>query len=189
MRFRSWCLSWAVVVIIQGGCSSHVDLPASEPGSPPVKVIAVLTVRSAEVSLLSVPERDGVVVERVRTGDRLLLIERQPEWLLVASPSMVQGWVQPSSLVPSICTENRSEPLIIEQPPLRFRGRRVDETVVVEGEYTAEGKLIGTRVLSNSTGDPEIERLALEDLAALKFLPPTVECRPRRFFYTLSRQF
>lgn len=86
-------------------------------------------------------------------------------------------------------TADRPEPLIVEEPLFRFRDDPPHGNVVLEAEYSAEARLVATRVLHNALGDPAFAQHAIEDLQGVRFLPPTVDCKPQPFFYTFTRQF
>jgi hypothetical protein len=61
--------------------------------------------------------------------------------------------------------------------------------VVLEAEYTAEGRLVGTRLVENTVGDPSYMQRAVDDLGTIRFLPPTADCKAQPFFYTFKREF
>jgi TonB family protein len=164
--------------------------PATAAQQPQESYLAMLTVHTSEtVPVYAAPSRSAALVSTLGTGARIRLLERQPEWFLVQTPSGVRGYVEPASLVTPTCTADRPAPLIVEEPLFRFRADPPHGTVVIEAEYTAEGVLINSRILQNSIGDPEFERIALEDLRGLRFLPPTSRCKPLPFFYTFTRHF
>lgn len=149
----------------------------------------MLTVMVDGARVYAAPATGATVTASLRSGDRLGLLERQDDWLFVRTPSGAHGYVQQSALVAAECLADRPEPVIVEEPVFRFDDRLPRGHVVLEAEYTAEGRLVGTRVLKSTAGDPSYAQRALEDLGKIRFLPPTEDCKPRPFFYTFKREF
>jgi hypothetical protein len=186
-----------VLVAMTGACvpapADPVPAPAQIPSAGGMvatePVLAMLTVQAEEVVVYSAPARSASAIDTVTWGDRLELLGRENGWSLVRSTRGARGWVETASLVSSGCTTDRATPVIIEEPRLRFRDRGAKGMVVVEAEYSAAGELLKSRVVENTTGDPETEVVAMNDLRGLRFLPPTRECKPLPFFYTFRRQF
>ena len=172
-------------VVLTWGC---VTQPA--PSTPAQEqVLANLTVAADDVPVYAQPSSNAAVVASLRSGERLGLLERQGEWLLVRTSSGMRGYVQSSSLVSPQCTADRPVPVIVEEPMFRFDDRPPHGRVVLEAEYSADAQLTGTRVLENTVGNPAYEQRALDDLRRIRFLPPTEHCTPRPFVYTFTRQF
>lgn len=149
----------------------------------------MLTVTVDGAPVYAVPATDAAVTASLRVGDRLAVLERVEDWLLVRTPSGVRGYVQPSALVAGECTADRAEPVLVEEPVFRFDEDPPHGRVVLEAEYTADGRLAGTRVLENSVGDPSYVQRTIDDLGKIRFLPPTADCKALPFFYTFTREF
>jgi hypothetical protein len=182
-------LATLIALAIISGCVPHgapVTAPAEKTAEP---FVATLTVEARDVAIHSEPSRSTPVVESLRSGDRLRLIERGPEWLLVVAPSGVRGYVEGSSLVSPECTSDRAEPLIVEEPVFWFSQEPPHGIVVLEAEYSAEARLVAAHVLENTVSDPSFEQHAIDDLRRMRFLPPTDRCEPLPFFYTFTRRF
>jgi hypothetical protein len=86
MRVQSTISLTALVALaIISGCvppGAPVTAPAEKPEEP---FVATLTVEAGDVAVHSEPSRSAPVVESLRSGDRLRLIERGPEWDLQPS--------------------------------------------------------------------------------------------------------
>lgn len=190
--------SLGLVFMLAGfaGCSSAPggppprapEIPSPEPvTTPSERYLATLTLDAESALLYAEPSTSSTVVATLSSGEQLSLIERTPEWLRVrADSSGMLGFIQPSALVAPTCTTDRAEPRVLEAPFFRFRG---GGSVVIEAEFDANARIVSSRVLENSLGDPAAEQEALEDLQRVRFLPPTKDCKPRPFFYTFTRQF
>jgi uncharacterized protein YgiM (DUF1202 family) len=151
--------------------------------------LATLTVEADTLPVYAEATAASSVVTNVSSGARLRLTRRMPEWFQVRTSSGQQGFVQPSALITPGCSRDRTEPLVIEEPVFRFDVRRPRGTVVLEAEYTAQAEFVAARVVSNTLKDSSFEQIALADLRAVRFLPPTSACKPRPFVYTFSRRF
>lgn len=187
MHFRPAVFAYALLACALTSACVQTPRPATLP--EPEKYLATLTVTADGVPVYDKASRSAATVATLRSGDRLRLLERQPEWLRVRTPSGALGYVEPSALIAPTCTADRPEPLIVEEPLFRFRNEPPHGIVVLEAEYSAEARLVATRVIHNALGDPAFALQAIEDLRGVRFLPPTVDCKPQPFFYTFTREF
>ena len=184
-----------IAVIAAFAVASCTSAPSSVPSLPSGQgetaepYLATLTVEADSVPVYTETSVTSSVVTNATAGARLRLIRRTSEWLQVRTPSGQLGFVQPSALVTQGCSRDRTEPLVIEEPVFRFDLSRSRGTVVLEAEYTAQAELVTARVVSNTLGDSSLEQVALSDLRAVRFLPPTSDCKPRPFIYTFRRRF
>lgn len=166
------------------------ELPSPTSATTPTEdYLATLILDADNALLYAEPSTSSLVVATLSSGEQLSLIERTTEWLQVRAASGVNGFIQPSALVAPTCTTDRAEPHILEVPIFAFRGGGPHGNVVIEVEFDASARILNTRVLENSLGDPAAEQEALADLQRVRFLPPTKDCKPRPFFYTFTRQF
>ena len=166
------------------------ELPSTTEVTPPTEqYLATLTLDADSAVLYAKPSASSPVVATLSSGEQLSLIQRTTDWLQVRSTSGVAGFIQPSALVSPTCTTDRAEPRILEAPVFAFRQGGLHGNVVIEAEFDANTRILNTRVLENSLGDPALEQQALADLQGVRFLPPTKDCKPRPFFYTFTREF
>lgn len=194
-------LSLGLVLTLAGfaGCSSAPsgtipqsarELPSTTSATTPTEHYLAMLILDADSALLyAEPSTSSPVVATLSSGEQLSLIQRTAEWLQVRADSGVVGFLQPSALVAPTCTADRAEPRILEAPIFNFREAGSGGNVVIEAEFDANARILNTRVLENSLGDPAAEQEALADLQRIRFLPPTKDCKPRPFFYTFTRQF
>jgi TonB family protein len=195
LKFAS---SLGLVLTLAGfaGCASApsgtIPQRAPEPPSttaattPAEQYLATLTLDADSALLYAEPSTSSPVVATLSSGEQLALIQRTADWLQVRV-SGVTGFIQPSALV-APCTTDRAEPRILEAPFFAFQQRGLGN-VVIEAEFDANARILNSRVLENSSGNPALEQEALADLQRIQFLPPTKDCKPRPFFYTFTREF
>jgi len=77
----------------------------------------------------------------------------------------------------------------VETPVLTFSDRGGHGIVVVDANVNTKGRVMATRVVSNSTGDEALAFLAEREIKSAKFLPPIRNCAPREFVFTYRRTF
>ena len=61
--------------------------------------------------------------------------------------------------------------------------------VVVEANVDVNGRVIATRLISNSTGDDALAFLTQKEIKGAKFVAPIRNCVPRAFIFTYKRTF
>jgi hypothetical protein len=154
----------------------------------PDPYLATLTVDAAHLSVFAAPDPSSAVLEVVAADTALRLMRRDPAWFFVRTPSGASGYVQPEALVASQCTHDRPEPRALEVPVFRF-GSAAHGVVVIEAEFTSSGALLASHVVQNTTRDPQLEAVALQDLNSVRFLAPTKGCEPQAFIYRFTRHF
>lgn len=185
-------LGFVVTLIGFAGCSSapvpgQVPSELPTPGEDP---LAMLVLDADSASLYAEASTSSSVVATLSSGESLYLFYRATEWLRVRTASGVSGFIQPSALVASTCTRDRAEPRALEVPVLDLgKDEEKRGNVVIEAELDRDARILNTRVLENSTGDPALEQQAIGDLHRVRFLPPTKDCKPLPFFYTFTREF
>jgi hypothetical protein len=199
LRFAS-SLGLVVTLASLAGCSSvppSGTIPQRTPELPSIpaatapseRYLATLTLHADSAVLYAEPSASSPVVATLTSGEELFLIQRMPDWLQVRADSGVTGFIQPAALVEPTCTIDHAEPRVLETPFFDFRLDGPRGNVVIEAEFDAEARILNSRVLENSLGDPAYEQVALADLQGIRFLPPTKNCKPRPFFYTFTREF
>lgn len=164
------------------------ELPA-QAAVPTEQYLATLTLDADSAPLYAEASTASPVVATLAAGEQLALLQRTTDWLKVRAASGVTGYLQPSALIAPTCTADHPEPRLLETPVFAFSEKGPHGSVVIEAELDADARIVSTRVLENSVGDPAAEKEALADLQRVRFLPPTKDCKPRSFFYTFTRQF
>lgn len=164
--------------------------PVRPPEPPPPPPPTTLRVTGSTLNVRGGPSAGSAVVAKVRKGDRLTLLEEQPDWLRVALPSGKEGWVAARYVRKEEPCLPDAAPQILDAPPLAFdataagRGR-----VVVQAHVAADGSVVSTKVLENSTGDAALAEQATAEVKRIRFVAPVRNCRKVAFLYNYTRNF
>jgi hypothetical protein len=189
-----------MLIAVVTSCRSTAPPPSPEP-PPPAPVAAVPEAPAAPVqevvqvtgSTLNV-RRDAstraAVVARVRRGQRLVVLGRDGDWVRVKLPAGGEGWASARYLrADAPCPGDKADAQLLSDVPLSFTEGPAVGKVVIEASVDASGNVASTRVVSDTTGIPELVRRAEGEVRALKFSPPVRNCRPVPFVYTYTRNF
>ena len=77
----------------------------------------------------------------------------------------------------------------IKPPPLSFDEIRKPGLVLIDANVDAKGNVTSTKLVSNTTGDPALAKLADREIKSAKFAPPIRNCAPKAFIFTYKRSF
>jgi TonB family protein len=202
------------VLLTAFSCAAPTPAPEPAPEPPPVTTPApAATLGTVEVtaSALNVRRERSTtadVVEQLRRGARLTVLEADEAWTHVRLPNGEEGWVasrfvaapgassSSSSSRSSTTTPRRrggcppdSDFAFTETPTLTFSDSPKKGMVVVDATVNTNGTVTSTKVVSNTTGDESLAFLAVREIRSAKFSPPIRNCVPRAFIYTYRRTF
>jgi TonB family protein len=176
--------------------------PTSRPSSSVIVTASALNVRRG-------PSVDAEVVAKVNRGDELTVIGTNDRWTNVRLANGNSGWV--SSEHVSVDGLLREAPRrtattkpkrpgragcpadadfsFVKTPLPSFTEIPRPGLVVVDASVDAKGNVVSSKIVSNSTGDPELARLAEREIKTAKFAPPIRNCAPRAFIFSYKRSF
>jgi outer membrane biosynthesis protein TonB len=183
------------------GCSTSAP-PAPPPPTPtPTEATPVAqttaapqheTVRvvGSRLNVRSQPTTSAATAARVRKGERLAVLVRDGDWLQVQLADGTTGWVSARYVANDLpCTPDKPGAELLSDVPLSFREGAAIGRVVIEATVTASGNVAATKVVQDTTHNPELLARALEEAKSLKFAPPVHNCKPVGFLYTYTRNF
>ena len=130
------------------------------------------------------------MVGKVRKGERLTLLEERPDWFRVQLPSGSEGWVSSRYARKEEPCLPDAAPQLLDAPPLSLdttgagRGR-----VVVQAHVAADGSVVSTKLLENTTGDAALAGQADAEVRKIRFVPPVRNCKRVAFLYNYTRSF
>jgi TonB family protein len=61
--------------------------------------------------------------------------------------------------------------------------------VIVDATVNTSGDVLNTKVISNTTGEEALGKMAEREIRAAKFVPPVRDCVPKTFIFTYKRTF
>lgn len=157
--------------------------PAPEP-------VPTVQVTASALNVRAEPSTKAPIVGTVTRGARLPLLEERGEWSRVEWRGGREGWVSARYTRRTEPCLPDAAPQILDAPPLAFgaegegRGR-----VVVQAHVGADGAIVSTKVLENTTGDAALEAQAVDEVRRIRFVPPVRDCRKVAFLYNYARDF
>jgi TonB family protein len=166
---------------------AEVSPPAEPSPAPPAETVRVT---GSRLNVRSQPSTTAATVGRVKKGEKLAVLGRDGGWVQVKLGDGTSGWVSARYVVKEqpVCTDKPNADLISDVP-LSFHEGAAIGRVVIEAAVDASGKVTGTKVVTDTTGIPELQARALTEVKALKFSPPVRDCKPQPFVYTYTREF
>jgi TonB family protein len=203
---RKTLLLPSLLVVALAGCQSTQPAPrppAPAPVQPPPATspapVESLTVLATTLNVRVEPSTSGAVVTKVSKGERVTVLKREGAWSRIQTTSGDIGWVSSEHIgTPSRsagrarsrsgCLPDR-EFAFDRTPTPSFSQEGAHGLVVVEAGVDADGNVRSTRVVSNSTGNPEMAARAEKELKTARFIAPVRNCVARAFIYTYKRSF
>ncbi len=180
-----------------------VPMPASVPVAEP-PLLGVVRVTASTLNVRREPTTTADVVSRTKRGDHLTLVSVGNDWMQVELANGNRGWVSSQYV-----TRDRAEPprasshatrrgpgcapdsdyRFVRTPTPVFSDSGAHGLVVVEGNVDEGGKVLSTRVVSNTTGDEALAFMAERELKGASFEAPVRNCVARAFIFTYTRTF
>lgn len=156
--------------------------PPSAPG------LTSLFVTAGRLNVREAPDPKAKILMKIRRGDQVMMASEENGWCKLQLPEGRIGYVMSKYVRrEGLCPPNR-EMEILEEPPAVF-GETSMGIVVLEARVDELGSIQTVRVVENTTKDPELAKLAEDDLRKMKFKPPVKNCRPTGFIYLYTRNF
>jgi TonB family protein len=206
------------ILILLTAFSCAAPTPAPEPAPEPSPVTAPapaanLTTVEVTASALNVRRERSTtadVVQQLRRGARLTVIEADEAWTHVRLPNGEEGWVASRFVAaPGASTSSSSRSsgstsstrrrsggcppdsdfAFRETPTISLSETPKKGTIVVDATVNTQGVVTSTKVVSNTTGDESLAFLVVREIRSAKFSPPIRNCVPRTFIYTYRRTF
>ena len=211
-------LTFLLMVLLAAGCASTpADPPVSAPQPQPRATQAgnapkqtTVTVTASVLNVRREPSAEAEVVGKVSRGDELAVISTTDAWTNVRLASGETGWVssahvsyeglllrgapkrtaktQPKRPARAGCPAD-TEFSFTKAPLPEFSEVRRAGLVVVDAYVDVKGNVTSTKIISNSTGDPELAKLAEREIRTARFAPPIRNCVPKAFIFSYKRSF
>jgi TonB family protein len=165
-----------------------VVTPAVE--GQPAPPEATVRVTAGRLNVRETPSTSAPAVARVKKGERLAVVGRDGDWVQVRLADGRGGWVSGAYVKPDVpCAADKPGAELLSDVPLSFSQGAAIGKVVIEATVDSSGSVTSTRVVTDTTGTPELLQRALSEVSAFKFAPPVRDCRPVPFIYTYTRSF
>jgi Bacterial SH3 domain len=190
-------LAGGSLLVLLAGCRSAP--PPPPPAAAPVTEAAptvpapppeIVRVTGSRLNVRRDPATSAAVIARVKRGETLVVLGRDAGWVHVRLPAGGDGWVSAlyvRSEAP--CPADKAGAELLSDVPLSFSEGASIGKVVIEATVDATGSVASTRVVTDTTGIPELVKRADDEVHTLKFSPPIRDCHPVAFLYTFTRNF
>lgn len=176
--------------------------PAPPPSAPsPEQSVGTVTVTASALNVRREPSTSGDVITLVKRGEKLALLASTDSWSKVRLGTGETGWVSSQHVTregaaAKPATRPRkggcppdSDYAFATTPVPSFSDSGSHGLVVVEADVDTGGRVISTRLISNSTGDESLAFLTQREIKGAKFIAPIRNCVPRAFIFTYKRTF
>lgn len=164
-------------------------VPQQQPATGTVYVTATtLNVREDSSS-------NARVVTQVRRGAAVTVIDTAAGWTKVRLANGDTGWVSSDFVSATRPGKLRrgcpadSEFAFVKPPLAAFSEGGPHGLVVVDAMVNTSGEVTATKVISNSTGEDAMAKMAEREIRSARFTPPYRNCVPRSFIFTYKRTF
>jgi TonB family protein len=187
---RIACATLAAVALSH--CSSS---PTPQVETAPAAQIGTVRVTAATLNVRRDASPSSDVVAQVRKGERLALLSDSDEWMRVRLGNGDTGWVSTQYVIREGARSRRpgcppdSDYRIVSSPTPSFSEGGTHGLVTVEANVDASGRVLGTRVVSNTTGDQALAGTAEREIRNARFAAPIRNCVARPFIFTYKRAF
>lgn len=187
-------LSLLPLVLLLAACTTTApQLPPEPVPVPPSSVAEEVTgnvrVTAAKLNVRAEPSVESAIVGSLRRGDRVGLIRAEDGWSRVRLTNGVDGWVSAKHVRREKACPADRDFRMVEPPEITFTDTASHGVVTVEVEVSPVGKIVRTKVTSNSTGEPVLASIAEKEIRSAKFAAPIKDCKPQRFIYVYRKNF
>ncbi len=171
---------FAFALALLAACSSPEPAPATDTRDP----IEVRYVGSPDLPVHKWAREDSPVIAKFLNGESVSVMSRKGDWSEVRTGGGT-GWVRSADLAGADHAKKESD-----EPQPKFRNipspvtaPGAKGTVYIEANVNTDGEVVSTKILTNTTGSPE---LAVKNAAALeraKFHPIVIKGSRKPFLY------
>lgn len=158
------------------------------------KAIGTVRVTANSLNVRREASASAAVIAQVRKGDRLTLLSADDEWYRVRLGNGDVGFVSAQHVLREGTPRRRgcapdSDFSFAKSPVPAFPENPAHGLVAVEANVDARGNVTSTRVITNTTGDESLAKLAAREIRDAKFVSPVRNCVAKPFIFTYKRSF
>jgi uncharacterized protein YgiM (DUF1202 family) len=194
------CLLLAACATPPPPAPQPAPLPPTPAPSAPEPSIGTVTVAASALNVRREPSTSGEVITLVKRGERLTLLFSTESWMKVRLESGETGWVSSQHVMREGAVQKKvarkksgcapdSDYAFVTTPTPTFSDSGAHGLVVVEAGVDSSGKVLSTKVITNTTGDQALAFLTERELKGTRFAPPIRDCVARAFIFTYKRTF
>ena len=179
------------IVLLAAACATPPP-PPPQPAPAPAPAEHTMYVVAKTLNVRAEPSTSGKVVTQVKQGDPLTVVDESKGWSSVQLANGTSGWVSSdyiSATKKNVKPGCESEFAFAKAPLAAFSEGGPHGLVVVDATVNTKGDVTGTKIISNTTGEDALAKMAEREIKAAKFVPPYRDCVPRAFIFTYKRTF
>ena len=182
---------WIVALLLVAACSAPRPAPEVVPeGAPGTEHKMYVTAKSLNVRAEA--STSGKVMTQVKQGDQLVVVDEKRGWSNVRLTNGTTGWVSSdyiSATKKKVKPGCESEFAFAKAPLAAFSEDGPHGLVVVDAAVNTKGDVTSTKIMSNTTGEDALAKMAEREIRSATFIPPYRDCAPRAFIFTYKRTF
>lgn len=184
--------------------TAKLSSPAATPAAPSREHASSTTlyVTASALNVRAEPSTSAAVVAKATRGEVLQSTGADGEWTFVRTRAGVTGWVSSQHVSTerpvAVATMSRrsmrpngpcGEIRFLKPPVPAFADSSKHGLIVIEAHVDAEGEVMSTKVMSNSTEDRALGESTEREIRSAKFQPLGRSCSAKEFVYTYKRSF
>ncbi len=187
-RTPSVCIA---VLLLAAACATP-PAPQTAPEAPSKPAERTMYVVAKSLNVRAEPSTSGKVLTQVKQGDALTVVDEVKGWSNVQLAGGTTGWVSSDYIAATrkkVKPGCESEFGFVKAPLAAFSEDGPHGLVVVDATVNTKGDVTATKIVSNSTGEDALAKMAEREIRAAKFTPPYRDCQPKAFIFTYKRTF
>jgi outer membrane biosynthesis protein TonB len=186
-----------LAVVVLAACATPAPPPAPAPSPEPQapgaeKAIGTVRVTAKTLNVRREAAASADIVAQVKKGDRLTLLVAGDQWHRIRLASGEVGYVSVDHVIREGARRGCAPDAdfqFVKTPTPDLREGAAHGIVTVDASVDVKGNVTATKVVSNTTGDPELAALAEKEIRSAKFSPPIRNCVAKAFIFTYKRSF
>jgi uncharacterized protein YgiM (DUF1202 family) len=185
-----------LLVILVAACAAPPPpKPAPEVPAPVEEnVVGTMRVNASSLNVRKEPASNAAVVGKLKRGTNVEVVANDGGWSKVRLASGETGWVF-SQYLSSGKPKGRkgcppdSDFRFVKTPLAAFSEGGPHGLIIIDATVNTSGDVLTTKVISNTTGEDALAKMAEREIRAAKFVAPVRDCVPKTFIFTYKRAF
>ncbi len=174
----------AMLLLLAAVACDRSESPSSD-AADSRQTIAIQYVRADELPIRSRPYSDASVIATYSRGTSVSVLSHRGEWAEIRVANRI-GWAQSSSLGSATDAQKAEADSInprFKVPPAPVTNAGAHGQIVLEASVNQDGEVLDVRILSNTTGNPELAARNTRSLRLARFEPIIQHGSRKPFIY------
>jgi hypothetical protein len=185
----------ALILILVAACTAPPPKPVPELPKPAEEnITTTMRVTASTLNVREEPSSNAKVVKQIKRGEQVFVLAIDGGWSKVKLAGGDIGWVYSLYLSSGRPRGRKGCPpdsdfAFVKAPLAAFSEDGPHGLVIIDATVNTSGDVQNTKVISNSTGEDALAKMADREIRAAKFTPPYRDCVPKTFIFTYKRTF